>query len=394
MALPFFKKKPDEVVDQRPVRREPPRPVTTETRRTDALPDIEYTPDNSFNSGAGDTSIEVVDTSEGIPQQVVEVAILYANDQIDMAIATMQQFLRDEPFAKVSPENWLMLMELYQLQNRKKEFDDLAMEFVVKFERSPPVWAIGTENAAAPEPDKAGAPGYFAFAAKVAADTPGQFDQFKRVTEKGSLRIDFGKIQQIDEFGARFLLNALKGFRKSKQSVQILGAAALVKVLHKYVEVGRRADNEEAYWLLLLEMLQALNLHDDFENTAVDFAVTYEVSPPSWETTQHKMEVSHEEPVDASDSRTDALHLEGLLIGANARALTEIRNYAQDRNDVKIEITTLNRIDFEGCGELLNTLYALVGSGKSITILGANELIAVLFAVMGISQVANIVKRK
>ena len=44
---------------------------------------------------------------------------------------------------------------------------------------------------------------------------------------------------------------------------------------------GREAG--EGAWLLSLELLQWANAHAAFEDRAVEYAVTFELSPPSWE---------------------------------------------------------------------------------------------------------------
>ena len=47
------------------------------------------------------------------------------------------------------------------------------------------------------------------------------------------------------------------------------------------VKKGR--DGGEGAWLLSLELLQWANAHAAFEDRAVEYAVTFELSPPSWE---------------------------------------------------------------------------------------------------------------
>jgi hypothetical protein len=46
---------------------------------------------------------------------------------------------------------WNMLFDLYRVQNREKEFDQLALDYAMQFETSPPVWQkIGGAAKSAP----------------------------------------------------------------------------------------------------------------------------------------------------------------------------------------------------------------------------------------------------
>ena len=55
----------------------------------------------------------------------------------------------------------------------------------------------------------------------------------------------------------------------------------LRKALDQSVKQGKGAG--EGYWILLLELLQWQNDHRAFEDRAIEFAIAFEVSPPSWE---------------------------------------------------------------------------------------------------------------
>ena len=53
-------------------------------------------------------------------------------------------------------------------------------------------------------------------------------------------------------------------------------------VLQEAAPTGVR-DADPAYWLLRLDALRMANRPDQFDEAAIDYCVTYEVSPPSWE---------------------------------------------------------------------------------------------------------------
>jgi hypothetical protein len=61
-----------------------------------------------------------------------------------------------------------------------------------------------------------------------------------------------------------------------------MGDAQLQKVLQNATPSGSR-DTAQNWWLLRMEALRVTNRPDDFELAALDFCVTYEVSPPAWD---------------------------------------------------------------------------------------------------------------
>ena len=61
-----------------------------------------------------------------------------------------------------------------------------------------------------------------------------------------------------------------------------LGGERLFTVLQEAAPTGVR-DADPAYWQLRLDALRMANRPDQFDEAAIDYCVTYEVSPPSWE---------------------------------------------------------------------------------------------------------------
>ena len=51
-------------------------------------------------------------------------------------------------------------------------------------------------------------------------------------------------------------------------------------------------DADPAFWQLRLDALRMTNRPDQFDEAAIDYCVTYEVSPPSWEPARCKVMVS------------------------------------------------------------------------------------------------------
>ena len=79
------------------------------------------------------------------------------------------------------------------------------------------------------------------------------------------------------------LRDALRGFKAAKKDIYLTGDARVLQLVRDAAKAGDKSV-DVAMWLLLLDLYQMLGMQNEFEEAAVDYAVTYEVSPPSWET--------------------------------------------------------------------------------------------------------------
>lgn len=417
MVFSFFKKKDAE--PDAPMPRQPrivqPKPAGQPEGAAQAAPAAEEAAPKpelaplDFASTLGPSTIsgvriDVVESSDVLSPAMEQAAICFANDQMDDAIAILAADVAAD--GQHAIDTWLALFDLYQMRGRHAEFDKLALRFVVAFERSAPVWQEGVDKAkpaAAPAQAKAGGP-YFLFQPKLNAENiEAQLDQLEKVTLGGvPVRVDFGRITEIDSAAAAAIVARWPKFRKRKVAFQPAGGPAIVDKLRALVEVMRRVDEEAPYWLLMMEVFQLLGLQEDFENAAVDYAITFEVSPPSWDAsakTKTAAEVAAEdaklraeapqpEPVE------DAFQFEGSIICATEASFQPMLTYASNHQEVRIDFSRVPRIDFVSAGMLMNMLVSLTAQSKQATLIGANELIVALFRIMGIADVARIIRKK
>ena len=115
-------------------------------------------------------------------------------------------------------------------------------------------------------------------------------------------------------------------------------APELSDLVRSTIKMGDR-DASEAPWLLLLALLQLRNLEKDFEEMAMDYCVTFEVSPPSFETPQH---VATSNTV-TTPTGTECFMLPA-LINSGANALFDaIDAYAEHAPTVMIDCSRLAR---------------------------------------------------
>ena len=94
--------------------------------------------------------------------------------------------------------------------------------------------------------------------------------------------IDWSPLRTLDQKAARALLGMFTLWGDQPVELRFIGAHALRDCLRDTTPAGRR-DVEQLWWELRMAALRVMNRADEFELTALDFCVTYEVSPPGWE---------------------------------------------------------------------------------------------------------------
>jgi ABC-type transporter Mla MlaB component len=369
VALPFFRKGKDKA----PVAARKPAPVP-EAPMTQPM----------LTMGMGMGSGIVVEESSGAPQSPVdEAAILYASDHPEMAEHVLKDML-----AMGDRRAWHMLFDLYGIQNREKEFEQLALDYAVRFESSPPVWQKMGGNGN-------GATGKSQPAQTASLELPGLLDQTAAAslregigaTAKNTVvRIDFSRIEMVDESGADECARVLAAARMVKRKLQVSGVDRLIALLQ---DLARATHSRAVHWLLLLELYQTLGQQENFEDLAVDYAVRFEVSPPSWSEVQ-AAEVVQAAPAEPTD---DALRLSGEITPANDSALQQVSGYAANHSEVLVDLSQVTRVDYGSVSQFISVLMQCLGSGKTITLRGHNALIHELFRVMGIDQLAQLIPR-
>jgi ABC-type transporter Mla MlaB component len=321
----------------------------------------------------------VVEETSGAPQSAVdEAAILYASGQTDMA----ERLLKDV-LSTGDQRAWYMLFDLYDIQNREKDFEQLALDFAVRFESSPPIWQKATNGAAAtPNQDQAASLELPSLLDKTAAAALHEF--IKAAAKTAVIRIDFSHIEMVDETGASECAKILNSATKAKRKLQVSGVDRFIALLQ---DLNRATHSRAVHWLLLLELYQTLGQEENFENLAVDYAVRFEVSPPSWSEVQAAV-VVQAAPVEPKD---DALQLSGEITPANDSALQQVGTYAASHDEVLVDLAKVTRVDYGSVSQFISVLMQCLGNGKSITLRGHNALIHELFRVMGIDQLAHLV---
>jgi len=365
-----------------------PAPVSAPAAAEEGIaPSVPAGPDSD-----GPNSVLLIEMESGtqeVPTLIEEAAVLYANGQAQEALDTLNRAIEGGTLGSWLLPAWLMRFDLYQQLGRKAEFEEKALHFVVKFERSPPAW---TELPSAGPATRPGGSAHIALSGTLSKASKAAFAQMLKASERHpKLHLDFAKLEGLDAEGCQLLLDTLNALRKAKKEVYISGEAHAFELLR-----AKTAGGDAPIWLLLLELYQQLGMQEEFEEAAIEYAVTFEVSPPSWEARSRVEPPPPPAPSGggARDPSDDSYRLEGEIAGEQDALFADLQVYMQQANPVVIDLSRTHRIDFVNAGRLLHLIEKARAAKRTVVLRSVGEMVIALFAVMGIHKQARIIPRK
>lgn len=398
MVFSFFKKPPPEKMVAKPAAAAPrphpgaaPPATPVAEPQKDApreLESLDFTSGSDFSEFSetpGDIDLE--SDIDPVEAEIEQVAVLYANAQDELARTMLEGAVQAHPYGP-GERLWLMLFDLYRLTSQRASFDALSLEYARTFEKSPPAW--GDAQAAKPAAKTAVAPaGTVLFKGELTGDNDAAFALLDEAVDKNpKLRVELTKVKALDDLGAERLLGVLAKVRKAKREIELVGREALVTLIESRIETGR--PEESGCWLLLLELYQLMGRQEAFEDMAINYAVTFEMSPPSWE--PKRVAAVEPKPVLAlsADDEAGTMRTYAPKGDLKAERFNDLPGFVEKLDPVVLDFSAVTRIDFVSAGTLINLLATIKHRGKRIVIRHPNHLVAELLGVVGLRAVADI----
>jgi len=314
-------------------------------------------------------------------------------------------------------ETWLVLFDLYRATGQQNKFESLAMDYAQQFGWSAPQWfsmpKLVAEAASEERPSSSRVEGQVGWVCPNYLDAEG-------VAKLASLSLqmplpwvfDWGALQTIDAEASGRLSELFRSWIGQDLDMRWLSGERLFTVLQEAAPTGVR-DADPAYWQLRLDALRMTNRPDQFDEAAIDYCVTYEVSPPSWEaarcvvrvtgsnlgTTQPSLTVVSDVSTSFQESQlTDApqmvevatVELSGQLVGDIALTLKKMDGELGNAKIVNVSCARLIRVDFIAAGDLLNWVLARRSENRTVSFIDAHRMVALFFGAMGINEHANV----
>ncbi len=321
-------------------------------------------------------------------------------------------------------ETWLALFDLYRATGQQQRFESLALDYARQFGRSAPQWyslpkLVADKLAEEPEVRRlhdAGSPtgGQVGWVCPELLDIEA-VTRLRAQTLQMPLPwiLDWGSLRVIDPDAAMQLSTVFRLWAGQQLEMRWFGGDRLFQVLTESAPTGVR-DADPAFWLTRLDALRLANRADQFDEAAIDYCVTYEVSPPSWEPARCAVHISggamstRSPPMsmvsdvstrflesglaDAADGSVEVAHVElsGQLIGDISATLTRLQGQLGQAPVVMVSCARLIRVDFIAAGDLLNWVLARRGESRAVHFVEAHRLLALFFGAMGINEHAKV----
>jgi hypothetical protein len=314
-------------------------------------------------------------------------------------------------------ETWLVLFDLYRAIGQQHKFESLALDYAQQFGWSAPQWfslpKLVAEAASEDRPRNKRIEGQVGW-------TSPEYVDADAVAKLASVSLqmplpwvfDWSALKSIDVEACARLSELFRGWISQDLDMRWLGGDRLFTVLQEAAPTGVR-DIDPAFWQVRLDALRMTNRPDQFDEAAIDYCVTYEVSPPSWEPAVCQARVSGSGPSTTSpplsvvsdvstsflESRltedtgmvqVGTVELSGQLVGDISATLKKMEAELGPATIVNVSCARLIRVDFIAAGDLLNWVLARRSENRAVTFLESHRLIALFFGAMGINEHAKV----
>jgi anti-anti-sigma regulatory factor len=337
-----------------------------------------------FGNGGADGAGATSRAGPALPAVAGEAATLYANGQDQAAERALRGSLIGDGRNERMP--WWMLFELYQVSGREHDFESIAIDYAIQFDTTPPAWKAARASTAPQQ--FAGITPTEAFSGVLGPHIGAQLQRLLdcRATSP-VLRLEFGGVRGASPEGCDALLQGLRALRRADSELVLGSADVLVGVLRPMLVIGARSASQ-APWLLLLELLQLTNRAKDFDETAMDYRVTFETDAPRFESPKRIATSA------ASAASGDRFMLPA-VVGSNCAALlASIEHYARGADPAVLDCSRLARIDYAAAGMLEAQLRALKAEGRTLELRELNHLVGPLLRLLGAADSARLFANK
>ncbi len=384
-------------------------------------------------SGFSASKFSVVDASEvAHDPELEEASIRFANGDDAGAEAGLRETLGPQGGRAKHADTWLALFDLYRATGQQDKFENLAIEFVGCFDRSAPQWFS--------LPDMVRQLSAPATAAATAASGNGPAVDWTCPSALGiqtvaalsaalarapmPWRLDWKNLKTIDDNAVEPLCKVFSAWATQPVQLRFAGDSQLQKVLQEATPSGVR-DTSQGWWQLRMEALRVTHQPDEFELTALDFCVTYEVSPPAWDNARcdykplgpqgaavagqaiigdvyrdsvtsslsSTMDGDTEMGGNSQMSQLYAVELAGQIEGDAIAVLDRLEAKLMGADIMVISCSKLIRVDFSAAGTLLNWVSAREAENRAVQFTDVNRLVAAFFNVIGITEHARVLTR-
>ncbi len=318
-------------------------------------------------------------------------ALMFAHGNATAAAAALAHAL--ETPERTQPMVWMCLFDLHARNGDRTAFEEQALRFVVQFERSAPAWdemasrnvPVAAKSAVRAKPKSLlrgeltdpHAPVIVSMieASRRKDVIPPRFD------------LDIAELNGVNDVCGTLLAGALASLRRKGATLSFRALDATIRRLSLPLVAGKAT--RKGQWYLVLELLQWAGQSELFDDRAVDFAVTFEISPPTLEPlTPAQRNVLTTQTTDKEVPAEDALEDDkiiwlGELKGASDNCLRTLTPEVVTTNPVVVDMREVLRVDFVCGGAIANAFTRLMAQAIDVHVVGASPMIQTLLQLTG-----------
>jgi hypothetical protein len=356
--------------------------------------------------------------------ELEEAAIRFANGDDSGAESGLLMALRGHALVPEVALSWAAaLLDLYRATNNRERFDWAVVEFAQWWGNAIPSWE-SLPNAVQ------GAGGATASAPVASASSDAPVDAIWHspaeltVQAMEDLRdamsfqpppwvIGWSHLTRIDPQAMPLLGGLFGSLCDEPVALCFSGADSLVQALRSLTPSGDRGVDAD-WWGVRLNALRAMEMLDEFELVALDYCVTYEVSPPAWEPARctyaavgtgaasvgvaaqsggRGFESAATVPMGLDGPQSAGLELRGDVLGDATQALAGLDAARQEGGRIAVSCRHLIRVDFSAAGSILNWVAMRESEGCLVQFQDVHRLVAAFFNVIGINEHARVIPR-
>jgi hypothetical protein len=346
-----------------------------------------------------------------------EAVIAFANADFELCEQSLAALTGHGGPRAQHAETWLALFDLYRAIGQQHKFESLAIDYAQAFGWSAPQWfsmpKMVAEAASEERQPRTRVDGQVGWVCPAVIDAE-SVAKLRSQTLQMPLPwvFDWSGLKTIDAEGAARLSELFRTWMPQALDMRWLSGERLLDVIADAAPTGVR-DADPVYWQLRLDVLRIANRPDQFDEAAIDYCVTYEVSPPSWEpavcqarisgatvsTQSPPMSVVSDVSTTFQESQlTDEpgmvevarVELSGQLVGDISATLTKMNNELGSATIVNVSCARLIRVDFIAAGDLLNWVLARRSENRAVNFADSHRLVALFFGAMGINEHAKV----
>ena len=373
---------------------------------------------NQLGDGEADSDLE-------------EAAIRFANGDDAGVQTVLLEALERSPLNQDAANVWIAtLFDFYRATGQQTRFEKCSLDFAQRFGYTAPPWfsipkllrtstAVDATTIPSPLPTSP------------VWDSPAEFtiealDRLNLALANAASpwHVNWQSLERIEARAASPLSQLFATWCNAPVKLQFDGTSRLLKTLRHYTPSGNR-QLSQVWWRLRMDALRIIGLQDEFQLAALDYCVTYEVSPPTWQAAHC---VCIQEDISGGDDALSAIRentdgapqaiaiaersqaltiamsldstmppatvsLSGEITGEAAETLSMLDRARRTSERLAISCEQLIRVDFSAAGSLLNWAAQRQAEGYQVQFHDVHRLVAAFFNVIGINEHAKVVLR-